>query len=61
MIIYGVRSSPYETYDEYFTSEAQAENFIADKIAKQRAYNLEHGTDYHYEHSLYTEEIEVNE
>jgi hypothetical protein len=60
MIIYGVRSSPYETYQEYFTTETKAENFISDKIAKQREYNLKNGTDYHYEHNLYTEEIEAN-
>jgi len=60
MIIYGVRRSPYDTYEEYFTTEAQAENFIADKIAKQKAYNLEHDTDYTFDHNLYTEEIEVN-
>jgi hypothetical protein len=60
VIIYGVRSSPYETYQEYFTTETKAENFISDKIAKQREYNLKNGTDYHYEHNLYTEEIEVN-
>jgi hypothetical protein len=60
MIIYGVRSSPYETYQEYFTTETKAENFISDKIAKQREYNLKNGTDYHYEYNLYTEEIEVN-
>ncbi len=61
MIIYGVRRSPYDTYEEYFTTEAQAENFIADKIAKQKAYNLEWNTDYHFDHDLYTEEIEVNQ
>lgn len=60
MIIYGVRRSPYDTFEEYFTTEAQAENFIADKIAKQKAYNLEWNTDYTFDHNLYTEEIEVN-
>lgn len=59
MIIYGVRRSPYESYEEYFTTEAQAENFIADKIAKQKAYNLEWDTDYTFDNDLYTEEIEV--
>lgn len=59
MVIYGVRRSPYEQYEEYFTTNAGAENYIINAIAKQKAYNLEHDTDYHYEDELYTEEIEV--
>lgn len=61
MIIYGIRRSPYDNYEEYFVTEAMAENYIANAIQKQREYNLEHGTDYHYQHDLYTEEIEVNQ
>ncbi len=60
MVIYGVRSSPYENYEAYFTTNAGAENYIINAIEKQRKLNLEYDTDFHYEDELYTEEIEVN-
>ena len=59
MIIYAVTST-YEAPEAYFTTEAKAEEYISNAIAKQKAYNLEHGTDYHFQDELYTEEIEVN-
>ena len=58
MKIYAVTST-YESPEAYFTTEAKAEEYIADAIAKQKAYNLANGTDYHFQDELYTEEIEV--